>query len=180
MNFKQRNTDKFDLVCRILGEGWRINKLDEYDHQIKLTSPDYKHYSIFIREQKGRLIINGSVDYRYYSYSKGQSCSVSLTRPVRQLAADIKKKILTDAHERIAEAVSYRNKMKSNQDEDSQVKALLGKLVDVSDYYNRLCAFNHKKIRGSVDCRFYRDFDVEITNLDKEQLFKLMGFISTL
>lgn len=54
----------FEVVCRILGNGWRVNKLDDCSSRIKLTSPQFKNYSVHIRMEKDRFSVVGSVDSR--------------------------------------------------------------------------------------------------------------------
>ncbi len=42
-NFFERYKPVFEIVCRILGNGWRVNLLDDCQYRIKLTSPDFKN-----------------------------------------------------------------------------------------------------------------------------------------
>lgn len=60
--FSEKYQPVFETVCRILGNGWRVNKLDNYQHRIKLTSPEFRKYSIIIRLERERFFIVGSVD----------------------------------------------------------------------------------------------------------------------
>lgn len=95
-NFFERYHPVFEIVCRILGNGWRVNLLDDCQYRIKLTSPQYKNYSIHIRMEKGRLVIIGSVDSRSWR-SPYHTCTVSPVRNPVEIAADIEKKIMADA-----------------------------------------------------------------------------------
>lgn len=60
--FSEKYQPVFEVVCRILGNGWRVNKLDNYQHRIKLTSTEIRKYSIIIRLERERFFIVGSVD----------------------------------------------------------------------------------------------------------------------
>ncbi|EIY0405656.1 hypothetical protein ML566_005106, partial [Escherichia coli] len=66
----------FEVVCRILGNGWRVNKLDDCPSRIKLTSPQFKNYSVHIRMEKDRFSVVGSVDSRSWS-SPYHVCTLS-------------------------------------------------------------------------------------------------------
>lgn len=65
-NFFEKLLPFFEVVARLLGNGWRVNQLDDCQYRIKLTSPELKRYTITVREEKSRLVIHGFVESRQW------------------------------------------------------------------------------------------------------------------
>ncbi len=51
-SFFERYQPVFEIVARLLGNGWRVNLLDDCQYRIKLTTPELKRYAITVREEK--------------------------------------------------------------------------------------------------------------------------------
>ncbi|EIE2769561.1 hypothetical protein KA541_004697 [Salmonella enterica subsp. enterica serovar Rubislaw] len=148
-SFFERYKPVFEIVCRILGNGWRVNLLDDCQYRIKLTSPQFKNYSIHIRMEKGRLVIIGSVDSRSWR-SPYHTCTVSPERNPVEIAADIEKKILTDA------------------------------LVRLENWHGTLTGFKVENgLDGNVSERG-DGYEMVIRGLSVDQLIKVAGFIKKL
>ncbi|EIE8195500.1 hypothetical protein LDR71_004435 [Salmonella enterica] len=47
-SFFERYKPVFEIVARQLGNGWRVNRLDDCQYRIKLTS-DYNGYGLFVQ-----------------------------------------------------------------------------------------------------------------------------------
>lgn len=179
-NFKEQYTELFNVVCRFLGDGWRINQLEsDYDHRIKLTSSLYKDYSIIARIEKGRIQLFGSVDSKYFR-GNYHSCSVSPKREPWTIANDIKKKILFDVAEQINLAEVARKHQEEQKDEIRFLKGLLSRLVTLESYYGALCGFKHQKLSGAIEQRYSGNYTLKIDNMDKDTLIRVVGFLSTL
>ncbi|MCV5688159.1 hypothetical protein OFN32_28535, partial [Escherichia coli] len=108
--------------------GWRVNLLDDCQYRIKLTSPDFKNYSIHIRMEKGRLVIIGSVDSRSWR-SPYHTCTVSPERNPVEIAADIEKKILSDALDNVDMAREYEQQLQQKREKKLILKGMLSRLV---------------------------------------------------
>lgn len=77
-SFFERWRPVFEIVARLLGNGWRVNLLDDCQYRIKLTTPELKRYALTVREEKGRLVIHGFVESRQW-HGYGARCTVSYT-----------------------------------------------------------------------------------------------------
>lgn len=179
-NFKDQYTEVFNIVCRFLGDGWRINQLEnDYAHRIKLTSPLYKNYYISARIEKGRIRLFGTVDSKYFRGGY-HSCSVTPKREPWAIASDIKKKILFDAVEQIKLADVARKSQEDQQDEIRLIKGLLSRLVTLESHYGALCGFKHGRVSGAIEQRYSGSYTLKIDSLDKDTLIRVVGFLSTL
>ena len=172
----------FERVCVFLGNGWRIDRRTEDKYRLILINPDYRHYSISARLENGRIILLGSVNQcrRSNTYSR---CTVSPHRGAPEIARDIERKLLSDARSQIAifEADSAGA---ANQREDRRnLLHLLGRLTSVYEYdrgTNVLCSITTKYgIKGDVTDR-YGGYQLNLNQLSKDQLIKVVGILSTL
>lgn len=179
MNFYQKYKELFNVVCRLLGDGWRINLLDNCENRIKLTSPMYKTYSVFVRQEKGRISISGSVDSRYYRGSY-HSCTVATNREASAIANTIKNKIICDAQEQIQLAQDAKNSYQKKINDKQILKDLISRLVNIQSRNGSLCGFIHEGLNCAVDERYSGKYRLDIDNLDKDKLIKVVGFLSTL
>lgn len=179
--FKSKYLPMFAKVCSFLGDGWRIDTLDQdYDHRIKLTAPNYKKYSICARLEKGRIIITGSVDYQYYPYAISSRCTVNICRNPRAVADDIRKKILPGALDMISEAMNHHRNERQEADHRQIVLSMLRHQVTLTNHYHALTGFNNGKGVMGVIKEVAHQYQISIDNLSTDQLIKLMGFVSTL
>ena len=64
MNSFEQYHPVFEVVCRILGNGWRVNKLDDCSSRIKRRHRSLKLLCMHIRMGKDRFSVVGSVDSR--------------------------------------------------------------------------------------------------------------------
>ncbi|EAM4564560.1 hypothetical protein EFY76_25120 [Salmonella enterica] len=47
-SFFERYKPVFEIVARLLGNGWRVNRLDDCQYRIKLTT-HYNGYGLFVQ-----------------------------------------------------------------------------------------------------------------------------------
>ncbi|ELO5683064.1 hypothetical protein [Escherichia coli] len=178
-NFFDHYLPVFEIVCRLLGNNWRVNIIDECEYRIKLTSPHFKNYSIHIRSENNRLAIIGSVDCSYWR-SPCHKCTVSLKRNPVDIAGDIQRKILFSAQEEILTAQKYTEEKNNKKEHDKIVIGMLSRIVEITPYYNYLTGFKTKNgIHGAIN-ENYSGYGIEFDGLDTEQLIKLVGFLSEL
>ncbi|MGN9528564.1 hypothetical protein ACTMQE_23400 [Escherichia coli] len=103
-------------------------------NRIKLTSPQFKNYSIHIRMEKGRLVIIGSVDSRSWR-SPYHTPTVLPERNPGQIAADIEKKILTDALDNVDMAREYEQQLQRKREKKQILKGMLSRLVRLESWH---------------------------------------------
>lgn len=178
-NFFERYQPVFEIVCRILGNGWRVNLLDDCQYRIKLTSPQYKNYSIHIRMEKGRLVIIGSVDSRSWR-SPYHTCTVSPVRNPVEIATDIEKKILTDALDNVDMAREYEQQLQRKREKKQILKRMLSRLVRLESWHGTLTGF---KVENGLDGNVSErgdGYEMVIRGLSVDQLIKVAGFIKQL
>lgn len=169
----------FEIVCRILGNGWRVNLLDDCQYRIKLTSPRFKNYSVHIRMEKGRLAIIGSVDSRNWR-SPCHTCTVSPQRNPVEIAADIENKILINALQDVETSREYEKKLQKEREERQILKSMLSQLVKLENWHGTLTGFKAVNgLNGHVTERG-DGYEVLIRGLDIDQLVKLSGLIKQL
>ncbi|HCA3869626.1 TPA: hypothetical protein MPJ95_002437 [Salmonella enterica subsp. enterica serovar Virchow] len=178
-NFFERYKPVFEIVCRILGNGWRVNLLNDCQYRIKLTSPDFKNYSIHIRMEKGRLVIIGSVDSRSWR-SPYHTCTVSPERNPVEIAADIEKKILSDALDNVDMAREYEQQLQQKREKKLILKGMLSRLVHLESWHGTLTGF---KVENGLDGNVSErgdGYEMVIRGLSVDQLIKVAGFIKQL
>ncbi|EOY9774686.1 TPA: hypothetical protein ACV5BL_004420 [Enterobacter hormaechei subsp. steigerwaltii] len=181
--FFTRYETTFMRVCALLGDGWRIDRRTEDCYRIRLINPDYRHYAIIARMEKDRIFLIGSVSgsQRGNSYD---SCTVSPVRAITGIADDIKRKILINARKHIEHFETDRAGAKAQRDEKQIMVHLLSNLLDVQQYtgyYGGLCHIKSASgLSGKIDDELSAGYRLAIGGLDKTQLIKLAGFISTL
>ncbi|WP_168403011.1 hypothetical protein [Erwinia amylovora] len=169
----------FKIVCRILGNNWHVNLLDDCQHRLKLTSPQFKNYSVHIRMEKGRLAIVGSVDCRSWR-SPCHSCTVSQQRNPIDIAGDIQRKILVTAREEVEQAINCDKERWYKREQEIIVKGMLAQQVPLTPYYNALTGFKTMNgVNGAVT-ENHSGYGLKIDGLTTDQLIKVVGFISIL
>lgn len=182
-NFFARYETLFNRVCVFLGGGWRIDRRTEDTYRIYLINPAYRNYSISARLEKDRIHLFGGVQAsrRGNSYA---SCTVSPARAAWGIAKDIQSKILVNAREHIAHFEADRAGEQALQDERRLLVHLLSRLTDVEQYtgyYGGLCYFGTAHgLRGKIDEVCSGSYRLTIGDLDKTQIIKLVGFLTTL
>ncbi|UCQ29618.1 hypothetical protein DCF83_18030 (plasmid) [Edwardsiella tarda] len=178
-SFFERYQPVFEVVARLLGNGWRVNLLDDCRYRIKLTTPELKRYVITVREEKNRLVIYGFVESRQWS-GNGAQCTVSLSREVTGIANDIRCKILPLARKEIENALKYEKNIHEQQEKKQILKGMLAQLVQLESWYGALTGFKTEnglsgKITEQGDC-----YDFVVRDLNIDQLVKLTGMIKQL
>ncbi|WGL99768.1 hypothetical protein QE177_15015 (plasmid) [Arsenophonus sp. aPb] len=179
--FKSQYSSLFERVCIFLGNGWRIDKLEQNcAHRLKLTSANYRHYAIFARLENNRIILTGSIDYYYYRYAKSSQCTVSPMRSATAIAKDINRKILITAINEIKKANDYHQEKQQDDEHRQIVKGMLRRLVKLTPCWNTMTGFNTSNgIDGTIR-ESYKGYGVQFNGLTTEQLIKLIGFVSVL
>lgn len=178
-NFFDSYQPLFDTVVRLLGNGWRINLLDDCQYRIKLTSPQYKNYSIHIRMHKQRLLITGNVNSRTWR-SQLYSCTVSPHRNPVDISEDIKRKILVNAKPDIDKAQMYERNRLSEQEGKQIIKGMLSQLVELENWHGTLTGF--RASNGLTGCVAEQNngYEMLVRGADLDQLIKLAGLIKEL
>ncbi|TNV16115.1 hypothetical protein FH968_19950 [Buttiauxella sp. B2] len=179
--FKDRYAPLFIKVCNFLGGGWRVDMLEmNNEHQIKLTAPNLRRYAISARQEKGRIVLSGHLEYRYYPYGEAAQCTVSLDRSPAAIANDIRRKILPGSAEQIAAASDYHQEQQAKKQHTMILKNMMAQQVTLTNHHNALTGFyNGRGIRGAVT-EIGGGYGLMFDGLDTDQLIKIVGFISTL
>lgn len=179
-SFFQEYQSVCNVICGLLGDEWRVNKIKSWDLCIVLTSPKYKDYSIYFRREKGRLNISGSIYSRLFHYSCNY-CTVSEKRNPKHIANDIKRKILINIDEEIKKHIenldSYNNKL----EQDKILKGLISRFGKLRNHYNAFTGFElNNCVKGEVNRRYRGNHQLIIDDINIDKLIKIIGFVSTL
>ncbi|MFL3617377.1 hypothetical protein VKQ53_27175 [Escherichia coli] len=178
-SFFERYQPVFEVVARLLGNGWRVNLLDDCQYRIKLTTPALKRYAITVREDKDRLVIHGFVESRQW-HGYGARCTVSLSRGATGIAEDIRRKILTTAQEDVTKAQEAEQKQRDGQEQEKIIKGMLAQLVTLNNWHNALTGFKAENgLDGKITDHF-NGYGLFVQGLSVEQLIKLTGAIKQL
>ncbi|MDN8602276.1 hypothetical protein Q0A17_23140 [Citrobacter sp. S2-9] len=178
-SFFNRYQHVFEIVCRVLGNGWRVNLLDDCDNRIKLTSPQFKNFSIHVRMEKERLIIIGSVDSKYW-HSPCHTCTVSPQRNPVEIATDIEKKILINVQKDIETARLYEQELRNKIEQKKIIKGMLSQLAYLDDWYGAFTGFKvDNGLNGNIS-EYGHGYEMRVQGLNIDQLIRLMGLIKQL
>lgn len=181
--FFERYEAVFNRVCAFLGEGWRIDRRTEDSYRIYLINPALRNYVVSARLEKHKIHLFGFVQKSRRSNSYG-ACMVSPMRAPWGIAEDIKNKILVNAQENIAHFEAERAGELAIQEERRLIVHLLSRILDANKYtgyYGGLCYIGTDAgLSGKVDEVYSGAYRLTIGDLDKTQLIKLAGFLSTL
>ncbi|SQA60507.1 Uncharacterised protein [Raoultella planticola] len=178
-SFFERYQPVFEIVARLLGNGWRVNRLDDCQYRIKLTTPELKRYALTVREEKGRLVIHGFVESRQW-HGLGARCTVSPSRSSTGIADDIRRKILTTAREDVEKAQEAERKQRDAQEQDKIIKGMLSQLVKLDHWHDTLTGFKADNgLNGKITDHF-NGYGLFVQGLSVEQLIKLTGAIKQL
>lgn len=182
-SFNEQYTPVFNRVCAFLGNGWRVDKRIPADaYRISLMNPAFKNYSIGVRMEKGRIILVGGVR-RGHRTNEHSKCTVAPARDPWGIAEDIKRKILVDAEQQIATAAADMAGINQQHEEKRQVIGLLSRLVETRNYegyYGIMCSIRAQGLSGEVAEGYGNTYKLKLDALSKDQLIKIVGFISTL
>ncbi|HAF2404712.1 TPA: hypothetical protein G8N69_004813 [Salmonella enterica] len=178
-NFFEKWQPVFEVVARLLGNGWRVNLLDDCAYRIKLTTPELKRYAITVREEKGRLVIHGFVECRQW-HGHGARCTVSPSRNTTGIAEDIRRKILTTAQKDVKKAQEAEQKQRDAQEQEKIIKGMLAQLVRLENWHDALTGFKAENGLDGKITDHYNGYGLFVQGLSVEQLIKLTGFIKQL
>ncbi|EIF9977376.1 hypothetical protein LF283_004927 [Salmonella enterica] len=169
----------FEIVARLLGNGWRVNLLDDCQYRIKLTTPELKRYALTVREEKGRLVIHGFVESRQW-HGYGARCTVSLSRGATGIADDIRRKILSAAWKDVEKAQEAERAQRDVQEQEKIIKGMLSQLVTLNNWHNALAGFKAENgLDGKITDHF-NGYGLFVQGLSVDQLIKLTGAIKQL
>ena len=178
-NFFEKWQPVFEVVARLLGSGWRVNRLDDCPYRIKLTTPELKRYAITAREEKGRLVIHGFVESRQWR-GHGARCTVSPSRGATGIADDIRRKILTSAQEDVKKAQEAEKAQLDAQEQEKIIKGMLSQLLTLDNWHDALTGFKAENgLSGKITDHF-NGYGLFVQGLSVEQLIKLTGAIKQL
>lgn len=169
----------FEVVARLLGNSWRVNLLEDYQHRIKLTSSQFKNFSVLVRMEKERLVIIGSVDTRIWR-SPVYSCTVSPQRNAVGIAEDIRRKILFNARKDLETAQEYERKKVSEQEGKRILKGMLSQLLELDNWHGSLTGFKAKNGLTGKITEQNNGYEMLIRGVSLDQLIKLAGLINQL
>ncbi|EHM4620398.1 hypothetical protein KGK29_004544 [Salmonella enterica] len=178
-SFFERYKPVFEIVTRLLENGWRVNLLDDCSYRIKLTSPEVKRYAIIVREEKGRLVIHGFVESRHWRGS-GRRCTVSPSREATGIADDIRRKILIHVREDVEKAQEAERAQRDAQEQETIIKGMLAQLVTLNHWHDALTGFKAENgLDGKITDHF-NGYGLFVQGLSVDQLIKLTGVIKQL
>lgn len=178
-NFFDKWQPVFEVVVRLLGNGWRVNLLDDCPYRIKLTTPELKRYAITIREEKGRLAVYGFAESRQWR-GNGARCTVSPSRGATGIADDIRRKILIQAREDVEKAQEAERQQRDAQEQEKIIKGMLSQLVKLDNWHNALTGFKVGNGLSGKITDHYNGYGLFVQGLNVEQLIKLTGAITKL
>lgn len=178
-SFFERYQPVFEIVARLLGNGWRVNLLDDCPYRIKLTTPELKRYALTVREEKCRLVIHGFVESRQW-HGYGARCTVSPSRGATGITDDIRRKILTTAQEEVTKAQEAEQKQRDAQEQDKIIKGMLAQLVTLNHWHDALAGFKAENGLDGKITDHYNGYGLFVQGLSVEQLIKLTGAIKQL
>lgn len=179
MSFFEKYRPVFEVVARLLENGWRVNLLDDCQYRIKLTTPELKRYVITVREEKGRLVINGFVESRQW-HGHGALCTVSPSREVTGIADDIRRKILIHAREDVEKAQEAEREQRDAQEQETIIKGMLSQLVKLDNWHNALTGFKSGNGLNGKITEHDNGYGLFVQGLSVDQLIKLTGAIKQL
>lgn len=180
-NFNERYQSVFEIVCRCLGDNWRINLLNNDNYRIKITSNQFMGFSIHVREEKNRFTIMGSFDSRIHR-GKIYTCTVSKDRNPAHIAEDIKRKIIAFAQDEIKQANESKVKAQEKKENDLIVKGMLSRLFTMHKSWQSGVIGSFKADNGldGMIRKTGSGYKIEIDRLSVDNLIKLAGMITTL
>ncbi|HFO0264095.1 TPA: hypothetical protein ACHIEN_004844 [Serratia marcescens] len=158
-SFFERWQPVFEIVARLLGNGWRVNLLDDCPYRIKLT--------------------HGFVESRQW-HGNGARCTVSPSRSATGIADDICHKILTTAREDVKKAREAEQAQQDAQEQETIIKGMLSQLVTLDNWHDALTGFKAENgLSGKITDHF-NGYGLFVQGLSVEQLIKLTGAIKHL
>lgn len=178
-NFFEKWQPVFEVVARLLENGWRVNRLDDCLYRIKLTTPALKRYAITAREEKDRLVIHGFVESRQW-HGHGARCTVSPSRSATGIAEDIRRKILRTAQEDVTKAQEAEQKQREALEQEEIIKGMLSQLVKLEHWHDTLTGFKAENGLNGKITDYCGGYALTVQGLSVEQLIKLTGAIKQL
>ncbi len=175
-NFFDKWQPVFEVVVRLLGNGWRVNLLDDCPYRIKLTTPELKRYAITIREEKGRLAVYGFAESRQWRRN-GARCTVSPSRGATGIADDICRKILIQAREDVEKAQEAEQAQRDRAGAGKIIKGMLSQLVKLDNWHDVLTGFQAENGLSGKITDHYNGYGLFVQGLNVEQLIKLTGVL---
>lgn len=178
-SFFERYQPVFEIVARLLGNGWRVNLLDDCPYRIKLTTPELKRYALTVREEKCRLVIHGFVESRQW-HGHGVRCTVSPSRGETGIADDIRRKIFSTAQEDVKKAQEAEKAQRDAQEQEKIIKGMLSQLLTLDNWHDALTGFKAENgLSGKITDHF-NGYGLFVQGLSVEQLIRLTGAIKQL
>jgi len=186
MNFRDEYLDTFKLVCWHLGAGWKVIQLPgEKKHIIRLKNPDLKKFTIEVFPSEGRLFIVAKVDENSHYNGQYCRCTVIPSRPAKQIAGDIRRKLIGDAAARIAEYEAGQNVDAIKKSREALIETALSRLLELDKDRSWSRHYTYKQaesgLKGHIEFVSYNDtFEIGVRGLSADNLLRIVGFMSTL
>lgn len=180
-DFKESYQSVFEIVCRCLGDNWRINLLTNDCYRIRITSNMFIGFSLQVREEKNRFSIMGSFDSRIHR-GNIYSCTVSKDRNPVHIAEDIKRKIILFAQDEISKGKNSEKKNQDLKEHDRIVKGMLSQLLTLQSnpHCGVLGGFRSENGLDGIIRTNSGGYKIEIGGLSVDSLIKIAGFIKQL
>lgn len=186
MTFRDDYLDTFKLVCWHLGSGWRVIQLPgEQPHTVRLKNPDLREFTIEATKSEGRLFLIAKVaDNAHY---KGQyyRCTTALNRPAKQIAGDIRRKLIQNAAARIEEHQNNLRAKATEKGNEDLILSALSRLLELGKVRSWSREYTYRQsvsgLKGHIEFVKYNEtFEIGIRGLSGDNLLKIVGFMSTL
>ncbi len=176
---------QLEAIAAAMGDGWRHNKVIQTGYCHYLTNGKQK---ILFRYQSGssRNKVTASVCFpnnRPAKPSHHNSIGVSINRPPKTLAADIKRRLLVDYAENLQAAIDTQKEYADKKAMDEMIINSFSKLVPLS-YYSH-CNGHHfgdshsDYPQGWIKQNYHKgdQISLELHNLNPEQVCKILALL---
>lgn len=177
--FSNQQITILEQVCLLLGDGWHIDRLKSEQWRQVLRSPEYRHYSIIITCSYHQFRLLGVIDR-----SSDNVINISHSRTPTAISRDIRKRLLAGTQDKIAQAVTDRQKdVELKQAKEWFIDAI-SRLVSVErpryGHTDRVCGLSHGGIGGEVQRYCYENYKLDLKGLTMDETIRIVGFISQL
>ncbi len=176
---------QLDAIAAAMGDGWRHNKIMQTGYSHYLTNGKQK---IAFRYQYGANSHKVTVSVcfpnnRPANHSHHNSIGVSINRPPKTLAADIKRRLLVDYAKNLQAAIDKQKEYDDKKTMDEMIINSFRKLVPLS--YHSHCNGHHfgdshsDYPQGWIKQNYSKgdQISLELHNLNPEQVCKILALL---
>ena len=182
-NFDEKFLAKIEAIAHCLGNGWVINQLHKDRYRVHLISKEIRGACMSISGDKSRWKINSYVSIAGSNrVSSLNSITVDHTRSILSLTNDIKRRLLPGVADSVKKAVLEKEAAEQQKQEEQFFIEAIGRLVNLKENQgyarNLLCRFSSDRLQGSICKDFYGRFNLELSDLSEDILFKILSVIN--